>query len=593
MTISTTLLLTAMAVTAGAAGAADCERIYIGTHQQGGAPSLFTAGFNGQDGSFGPASAVASIERPTWLVKDPARAVLYAVSETGNDGAAQGRVVSLRFAGADGALTEIGAAASGGGGPTHLALDPRAGTLLVANYGTGHVAALALDADGAVTGPVSVVRDQGSGPTARQRGPHAHGVTIDPSGRYALVPDLGADRVFIYRYDAATRQLAAADLPFLQLPPGTGPRHLVFGADGRHAYLLAEFTGELLVYRWDAARGTLQAVQALSTLSAGYGGKISAGEIVVAADGKQVYVSNRGYNTVIVYRTDAATGRLAELQRIAAGGDQPWHLALSPDDRWLLASNEASNGVAAFRVGEDGRLTATANKLDVVKPVNVVFAGACAGVAAAPREAAIQLDNGGNLKGILALPAESGPGPVVLLIADSDPLLGDGASLRPLARALAAQGVASVRYDRRGTGADQPDVARQAADAAAWIALLKEDGRFNKVVVIGHGEGTLVGLLAANQVGASGFVALAGGGARAAVEFGKLKMHARIIRGDADPKAGPDLARPLEQARPGTPVAVIAGMNHALNLAPSGANAADLPVAPELVAALIGFIGKR
>lgn len=367
--------------TAHAAPAADgaapaCERLYIGTHQPGGAPSLFTAGFDGKDGSFGPASVVSAIERPTWLVKDPARPVLYAVSETGNDGATHGSVHSLRIA-PDGALSAIGSADSGGGGPTHLALDAAANTLLVANYGTGHVAALEIGAGGALAGPASVVQDDGSGPTPRQRGPHAHGVTIDPSRRYALVPDLGADRVFIYRYDAATRALAPAATPFVQLPPGTGPRHLVFGADGRSAYLLAEFTGALRVYDWDAAGGTLRAVQTLSTLSAGYGGKISAGEIIVSHDGDRVYVSNRGDDTIIAYRVERPAGRLTELQRIPSGGMQPWNLALSPDGRWLLAANETSNALASFRVGDDGRLAATGSKLEVAKPATVVFAGAC------------------------------------------------------------------------------------------------------------------------------------------------------------------------------------------------------------------------
>ncbi|MRW92082.1 beta-propeller fold lactonase family protein [Duganella sp. FT80W] len=630
---------------AGVAGAADCERIYIGTHQQGGAPSLFTATFNSRDGSFGAASAVASMDRPTWLVKDPARPLLYVVSEVGNDGATQGKVFSLRIVPGDGALAEVGSVSSGGGGPTHLALDARAGTLLVANYGTGQVAVLALDAAGKLSGPVSVVQDQGSGPTARQRGPHAHGVAIDPTDRYALVADLGADRVFIYRYEAATRQLAPSSE--LRLPAGTGPRHLVFGADGRFAYLLSEFTGELRVYGWDAGSSSLREVQTLSILSAGFSGKISAGEVIVSGDGGQVYVSNRSDNTVIAYQVQPGAGRLTELQRLPAGGEVPSHLALSPDGRWLLSSNEASSAVTVFQVAGDGRLSATARKLDVAKPVNVVFAGACSAAVAAARESAIQLERG-DIKGTLTLPDGAAAGPVALLIADADATDRDSNapgttshSLRQLARALAAQGIASVRYDKRGVGTSvgangRPasasgsgtgtgvdvgadgamgngdgivggpgsgagmaggagagaDLALQAADAAAWIELLKKDARFNKVVVIGHGEGALVGLLAANQVGAGGFVALAASGERTAAEFGKLKMHARIILGDADQQAGPDAARALEQARPGTPVAVIAGMNHALYLAQPGAADAQT-VAPELVTALVSFLNKR
>jgi 6-phosphogluconolactonase len=374
------LFLTA-AIAAGWAAnaqAADCARLYIGTHQQGGAPSLFTAAFDGRDGSFGPASSVASIERPTWLAVDPARPVLYTVSETGNDGIAHGKVFSLRIAPDTGALDPVGSVDSGGGGPTHLALDPRSNTLLVANYGTGHVASLQIGADRRLTGPVSVVGDEGSGPTPRQRGPHAHGVTLDPSRRFVLVPDLGADRVFVYRFETATRKLTPAVTPFLQLPPGTGPRHLVFGADARTAYLVAEFTGDVHVLAWDVMAGTLRVAQTVSTLSPGYQGKISAGEIVVAPGGRHVYVSNRGDDTIVAYRVAAGTGRLTEQQRIPAGGTQPWHLALSPDGRWLLAANEASSELASFRVGADGRLAPTSYRLDVPKPASTVFAGACA-----------------------------------------------------------------------------------------------------------------------------------------------------------------------------------------------------------------------
>lgn len=363
------MMLRAIALAAMVAAqvqAAECQRLYIGTHQQGGAPSLFTARFN--DGSFGPATAVAALERPTWLVKDAALPVLYAVSETGNDGKSNGKVYSLRI-GADGGLTEISQVESGGGGPTHLALDGR--TLLVANYGTGHVATLGMDHHGALTGPISVAAGQGSGPTPRQRGPHAHGVSIDPSRQYVLVADLGADRIFIHRYDATRRQLMPAS--FVQLPAGSGPRHLVFGADGRQAYLLNELTGDLYVYAWSAANGTLQEQQKLSILSSGYTGKISAGEIIVSADGRQVYVSNRGDNSIIVYQTEPASGRLTELQRIPSGGLQPWHLVLSPDGKWLLASNEASNAVVAFRVGADGALAASTNQLEIPKPVNIIF----------------------------------------------------------------------------------------------------------------------------------------------------------------------------------------------------------------------------
>jgi 6-phosphogluconolactonase len=364
-----------------AAGVSACsgERIYIGTHEQDGRPSIFTSTFDDSTGMLDTARAVATIERPTWLVKDPVRPILYSVSETGNDGRSVGNVFSLQIDAGTGRLAEVNHVPSGGGGPTHLALDARSDTLFVANFGTGQAAALPIGGAGELGPPESIGKDYGTGPTRRQQGPHAHGVTIDPSRQFVLVPDLGADRVFVYRLGADGRQLAPAATPFLQLPPGSGPRHLVFGADGRMAYLLTELTGELRVYGWDARHGVLQPVQTLATVGADYQGQKSAGEIVVSADGQRVYVSSRGEDAIVTYSVDVRSGRLFEIQRTPSGGRQPWHLVLSPGGRWLLASNEASNSVNVFRVdGATGRLAATASSLNVTKPVDVVFAGACA-----------------------------------------------------------------------------------------------------------------------------------------------------------------------------------------------------------------------
>lgn len=287
----------------------------------------------------------------------------------------------------------------------------------------------------------------------------------------------------------------------------------------------------------------------------------------------------------------------------------------------------------------------------------------------------IQLDNGGILKGTLERPAAIGAGPVVLLLSGSGPIDRNGNgpgtpndSLQQLAQALAAQGIASVRYDKRGIAASAAAAPREADmtieryvdDAAAWLALLKADTRFNKVVVVGHSEGALIGLLAANRVGASSYVSLEGAGERASValrrqlagklppdlqqenerilvaleqgklpgavpaalntlyrpsvqpylvswfkydpaaEIAKLNIPARIIQGDSDLQVTVADARKLEQSRPGTPVVIIPGMNHVLKLAQGDVQAQmkayttpDLPVAPQLVAALVEFVNKK
>lgn len=298
---------------------------------------------------------------------------------------------------------------------------------------------------------------------------------------------------------------------------------------------------------------------------------------------------------------------------------------------------------------------------------------ACATVHAAASD--LQVDRHGIIKGTLELPATTTPIPVVLLIAGSGPTDRNGNapgvtndSLRQLAKALASHGIASVRYDKRGIAASAAAAASEADmtigqyadDAGAWLALLKHDPRFSKVIVVGHSEGALIGLLAVNQLGASGYVSLEGPGARASmalrrqlagklppplaqeneriltaleqgklagavppelaalyrpsvqpyliswfkydpvVELGKLKTPALVIQGSSDLQVTVDDARALERGRPGTAVVIIDGMNHVLKMA-QGDMAAQmpsyttpgLPVAPELVTALVGFMKQK
>lgn len=346
------------------------ELVYIGTHGS----TIEAAALDPATGRLTSLGSAASIERPTWLVADPVHARLFSVSETGNDSKSQGGVYALAIDRGSGRLAILGRSDSGGGGATHLTYDAGAQTLFVANYGTGDVAAIPLAADGQ-PGPVqSVVRNVGSGPSPRQKNAHAHGVTVAPGGRYLLSPDLGADRVFVYRIDPRTHALSPAPVPNFALPPGSGPRHLVFSRDGRFAFVDTELTGEVHVLRWDARSGTLAPVSHIALDAADFAGPRSAAELALSADGRYLYLSNRGANSIQVFAVDPATGTLHEIQRIDAGGKVPWSFAIDPSGRWLLVADEASSNVADFAIEpRSGRLSATANSLAIGKPVAIAF----------------------------------------------------------------------------------------------------------------------------------------------------------------------------------------------------------------------------
>jgi 6-phosphogluconolactonase len=349
--------------------------VYVGTQGAEPGQGIVAARLDPRTGRLSSLGLAAELQRPTWIAAHPALPVLYAVSEVGNDGKSQGGVHTLRADRATGRLTLVGTVPSGGGGPTHLALDMALKALMVANYGTGQVAALPVLADARLGPPASVQADQGSGPNPRQKGPHAHGVVLDPSRRFALVADLGADRLFVYPYDRASHRLSPAEAPPGTLPPGTGPRHLAFHPNGRLVFLISELIPEVRAYRWDARHGCLNLVQTLSLVGDPAKAGVARGaELAVSRDGRFVYTSVRGEDVLVVHAVEPRTGRLTEIQRLPAGGQAPWSFAIDPSGHWLLVANQASNTVMVFaRDPDSGRLSPTSESIAVTKPTSIAY----------------------------------------------------------------------------------------------------------------------------------------------------------------------------------------------------------------------------
>jgi 6-phosphogluconolactonase len=362
------LALTVGAVAGCASGlSATSELVYVGAGIDGGQlRALRLDTVSGKLSSVGP---VAQVAKPRWAVAHAKLPMLYVASDVG---AEDGHVLAFAVDRASGSLKKVSEVAAGGSGTTHLDFDLPSMTLLAANFGGGSTSSIAVHADGKLDTLVSTIKSTGSGPNRRQAGPHAHGVAVDPSGRFALVADLGADRVFVYALDRATHALAPAGA--FAVPPGSGPHHLAFGLDGRFVYLLNELSADVTTLRWDAQSGTLRAVQALPITSEGFQGAKSASELAVSPDGSCVYVSDRGENSLLVYRVNAETGELSLMQRIAAGGELPWSFAIDAAGRWLLVANQRSNSLNLFSIdAASGRLTDTGQAIEVPAPLSVTF----------------------------------------------------------------------------------------------------------------------------------------------------------------------------------------------------------------------------
>jgi 6-phosphogluconolactonase len=353
-----------------ATGCGKNELVYVGTDTT----QLRALRLDACAGRLSMIGPVADVAKPRWTVAHPKLPILYAaVDGSGKEGS----VVAYAVDRDSGALTKMGEVPAGGGGTTHLSLDAPSSTLLASNFMGGSVTSIALNEDGSLGARVSTIQATGSGPHRRQSRPHAHGSAVDPSGKFALVADMGADRVFVYGFDRGGRALsgdAAAQSRSFQSPPGSGPRRAVFGPSGHYVYVLNELTAEIVTLRWDAQHARLSQVQVLQASTPGFKGNKSVSEIALSRDGRFVYVGNRGESTLQVYGVNAETGELTLVQRTRSGGDGPWHFEIHASGKWMLVANYRSNTVNLFSIDAgSGMLTDTSESIDTPSPVSVGF----------------------------------------------------------------------------------------------------------------------------------------------------------------------------------------------------------------------------
>ncbi len=359
-------LLLLMSLTASASE----HLIYLGTYTRSTSEGIYAVRLDSRTGALGPPAPVARTANPSFLALSPDGSHLYAVSESST------MAVPFAIDPATGGLAPLQSQDAGGKAPCHLVVDRTERTLVLAHYHSGIVAALPIRADGTLGAPAAVIRHAGRSvhPT-RQEAPHVHSVTLSPDNRFVIVCDLGLDRIFSYALDPATAQLTPAAIPFVAAAPGAGPRHAAFSADGRHVFVINELDSTLVSYRYDAAAGALTPVDRQSTLPAGWTGESTTAEVRVHPNGRFVYGSNRGHDSIAAFAFDAATGILTPRGHTPTGGKNPRNFALSPDGRWLVAANQNSDNLRVFRVDPaTGGLTPVPGEAAVPMPVCVLFA---------------------------------------------------------------------------------------------------------------------------------------------------------------------------------------------------------------------------
>jgi 6-phosphogluconolactonase len=373
------VLLVSGAFLAGPPAGADRAplTVYVGTYTGTGSQGIYRFEFDPASGTAAAPALAATTRNPSFLALHPDGRVLYTVNEIDDyQGDKAGSVTAFTVDRATGALREIGRQSSRGADPCHLAVDPGGRWLLVANYNDGSVALLPLDDQRRPLPATVVLHHAGSGPNPeRQKGPHAHAVLLDRGAHHLLSADLGADRLFVDRFDAAAGTLQANDPPAADLAPGSGPRHLAWHPSRPFLYTINELASTVSVFRYDPGRGALDLEQTIGALPPGFRGENTAAEVAASPDGRVLYTSNRGDDSLAVFAIDPATGRLSSAGRVASGGRTPRHFAIDPGGRWLLAANQNSDAIVVFRLdATTGLPQPTGESIPVTRPVCVLFA---------------------------------------------------------------------------------------------------------------------------------------------------------------------------------------------------------------------------
>ena len=352
--------------------------IFVGTYtDESSSQGIYSLRFDPADGTLSTPILAATARNPTFLVLHPDKRHLYAGGELSPPAAPKtGGVGAYTIEGDSGKLALLNQQPTGDGATTHLVVDGSGRMVVAVSYSGGYVCTLPLRSDGALgerntffklTGPLGPNKD-------RQDRPHAHSVTLSRDNRFAFVCDLGLDRVFSFRLDPAHAALAPNEPPYATVPPGVGPRHSRFSADARFFYVVNEMGGSVCVFAYDAANGALTLKQTISTLPPDFHQLNTSAEIRIHPNGRFVYASNRGHDSIAVFARNQETGLLSLIEIVPCGGKHPRNFELSPDGRWLLCANRDTNDVVVFRLDpETGRLTLTKNRATVGKPVCVLF----------------------------------------------------------------------------------------------------------------------------------------------------------------------------------------------------------------------------
>jgi 6-phosphogluconolactonase len=294
------------------------------------------------------------IVNPSYLTLNQAANRLYAVNELKEyEGHASGAVSAFSFDPKTRELKLLNARATGGTDPCHVVLNSGDTHVFVSNFMSGSVCVFPIAEDGSLSEASQFIQHEGSSVNkARQSGPHAHSLIFDVSGRFAFVPDLGIDRLMAYQPDFSSGTLSPAPVPYYQATLGAGPRHCAFHPSGKYAYLINELSSSISALTYNGTEGSFRHLQTVPTVVEEFKGENSCADIQILPDGRFLYGSNRGHNSIVIYRIDPDTGLLSPVGFESSGGKIPRCFCIDPTGTFLLAANQDTDNIIVFRIDD-------------------------------------------------------------------------------------------------------------------------------------------------------------------------------------------------------------------------------------------------
>jgi 6-phosphogluconolactonase len=350
--------------------------LYVGTYTAQQSKGIYVYRLNVSTGKVDSLGLAAETNDPSFLAVHPNQKFLYAVNEAGKfQNQSSGAVSAFAMDRHTGKLTLLNQVASHGADPCYVSVDRAGKYVLVANYSGGSVAVFPVLKGGRLGEATSVLQYKGTGANPeRQQSPHAHWIDFSPDNRFVIVADLGLDQLNVYKFNSTKGSLVPNQAAVVRLKPGSGVRHFAFHPSGRFAYAVNEMESSVTSFSYDPGRGSLHEIQTISMLPKDFSGKNDAAEIQIHPNGKFLYASNRGHDSIAVFSIDPKKGTLTPVEYVPTQGKAPRYFTIDPTGSRLFVANQNSGNIVIFQINPaNGRLTASGQMLEVASPVCLKF----------------------------------------------------------------------------------------------------------------------------------------------------------------------------------------------------------------------------